>query len=74
MAELERIECLEEEAQRLEQLAAAQAKREWELRDAALHTKFLREKQKRCQQEEERAKQEVMTKFYCLTVWRGKKA
>ncbi|XP_037787498.1 LOW QUALITY PROTEIN: U2 small nuclear ribonucleoprotein auxiliary factor 35 kDa subunit-related protein 1-like [Penaeus monodon] len=74
VAELERIECLEEEAQRLEQLAAAQAKREWELRDAALHTKFLREKQKRCQQEEERAKQEVMTKFYCLTVWRGKKA
>ncbi|ROT62911.1 putative U2 small nuclear ribonucleoprotein auxiliary factor 35 kDa subunit-related protein 2 [Penaeus vannamei] len=58
VAELERIEQLEEEAQRLEQLAAAQAKREWELRDAALHTKFLREKQKRCQQEEERAKQE----------------
>nr|XP_027232901.1 U2 small nuclear ribonucleoprotein auxiliary factor 35 kDa subunit-related protein 2-like [Penaeus vannamei] len=62
VAELERIEQLEEEAQRLEQLAAAQAKREWELRDAALHTKFLREKQKRCQQEEERAKQEELIK------------
>lgn len=62
VADLERIEQLEEEAQRLEQLAAAQAKREWELRDAALHTKFLREKQKRCQQEEERAKQEELIK------------
>ncbi|XP_042865743.1 U2 small nuclear ribonucleoprotein auxiliary factor 35 kDa subunit-related protein 2-like isoform X3 [Penaeus japonicus] len=68
VAELERIERLEEEAQRLEQLAAAQEKREWNLRDAALHSKFLREKQKRCQQEEERVKQEELIK----TEWEEK--
>ena len=60
LEELERLQCMEEEAQRLEEEEAKRRKEEWLLRDAALHSKFLNEKQKRELQEEQRMKQEVL--------------
>ncbi|XP_045582468.1 U2 small nuclear ribonucleoprotein auxiliary factor 35 kDa subunit-related protein 2 [Procambarus clarkii] len=62
VAELERIELLEEEARRMEEQEAARMKEEWQLRDAALHSKFLREKQKRLLQKEQQEKQEALIK------------
>lgn len=58
--ELERLQHMEEEAERLEEEEAIRRKEEWLLRDAALHSKFLYEKHKRQLQEEQQKKQEVL--------------
>ncbi|XP_071552925.1 uncharacterized protein [Panulirus ornatus] len=62
LAELQRLEVLEEEAQRMEEQEAARKKEEWLLRDAALHSMFLKNKQKRLMQQQEREKQEALIK------------
>ena len=65
--ELERLWILEEETRRLEEEEARRRKEEWQLRDAALHSKFLNEKRKREFQEEQKRKQEVLcAEFFCL--------
>ncbi|MPC35006.1 hypothetical protein E2C01_028414 [Portunus trituberculatus] len=58
--ELERLWIMEEETWRLEEEEAHRRKEEWQLRDAALHSKFLNEKCKREFQEEQKKKQEVL--------------
>ncbi|XP_045128013.1 U2 small nuclear ribonucleoprotein auxiliary factor 35 kDa subunit-related protein 2-like isoform X3 [Portunus trituberculatus] len=60
--ELERLWIMEEETWRLEEEEAHRRKEEWQLRDAALHSKFLNEKCKREFQEEQKKKQEEMIK------------
>lgn len=57
--ELERLWLMEEEARRLEEEEAQRRREEWQLRDVALHSKFLNEKRKREFQEEQKKKQEV---------------
>lgn len=63
VAELERQREIEEETQRLEEEEAARQKLEWRLRDAALHSLFLRTKQKKLIEQQQREKQEVL---YCI--------
>ncbi|KAK8736378.1 hypothetical protein OTU49_004967 [Cherax quadricarinatus] len=46
----------------MEEEDAARRKEEWQLRDAALHSKFLREKRKRLLQKEQQEKQEALIK------------
>lgn len=60
MKELERLQHMEEETQRLEEEEARRKKEEWLLRDAALHSKFLYEKHKKQLQEQQQKKQEVL--------------
>ncbi|KAK7078380.1 U2 small nuclear ribonucleoprotein auxiliary factor 35 kDa subunit-related protein 2 [Halocaridina rubra] len=60
--ELEEYERLEELAQRQEEEEAARLREEWHLRDAALHSKFLREKERKQQQEDAQRRQEELIK------------
>ncbi|XP_064121134.1 U2 small nuclear ribonucleoprotein auxiliary factor 35 kDa subunit-related protein 2-like isoform X2 [Macrobrachium nipponense] len=62
LEELEEYQRHEEFAQKLEEEEAARRKEEWQLRDAALHSKFLREKERERLQEEARQRQEELIK------------
>ncbi|KAK4304910.1 hypothetical protein Pmani_023177 [Petrolisthes manimaculis] len=62
VAELERQKKIEEDTQRLVEEEASRQKLEWQLRDAALHSLFLRNKQKTLIEQQQREKQEALIK------------